>query len=155
MIYTNLILSKAKYDDLTNDGVIRRKNVIVFQFTYLLQSSNYPTLKAYAMKFKHQDIPDAMPVNLDYAITPPTTDLAESGEQVIGDLQIEYGDIEQLKKDSNPGHKENYDFLLFTPKFDTTNHHIYFDVSVVPSTHIDIILTITKSLNPSPPSGAK
>ncbi len=152
--YAKLKLSKQQYDDLTNDGVIRRKNVLVFQFTYPMQSSLFPTLKAYAMKHNHQDIPGTVPVNLDYADTTPTADLSEPGEQVIGDLQIQYGDIEQLKKDSNPGHKEIYDYLLFEPVFDNTNHHVYFDVSVFPHTNIDLT-KVTKSLNPSPPAGAE
>ncbi len=151
--YTKLKLLKAQYDDLTNDGVIRKKNVLVFQFTYPLQSSEYPSLKAYAMKHNHQDIPGTVPVNLDYADTTPATDLSEPGEQVTGDLQIEYGDIQQLKKDSNPVHKENYDYLLFEPMIDKTNYHIYFEISVVPSTNLNLT-KITKSLNPSPPAGA-
>ncbi len=152
--YTKLKLLRGKYDKLTNDrDTIRRKNVLVFQFTYPLQSSNYPILKAYEMQNKHQHIPDTEPVNLIYADATPGADLSQHGEQVTGDLQIKYSDIEKLKKDSNPDNEEKYDYLLFTPKFNSTNYHIYFEVSVVPHTNMD--LTVPTSINPSPPAGAK
>ncbi len=49
--YTKLKLLREKYEELTNGkNIIRIKNVLVFQFTYPLQSSNYPTQKAYAMR---------------------------------------------------------------------------------------------------------
>ncbi|MEO6220556.1 MAG: hypothetical protein ABIO81_09020 [Ginsengibacter sp.] len=152
--YTKLKLTKAQYNTLTNDGeVFRKRNVLVFQFTYKTNADDYPTLRAYAMEFKHQEIPGSTPVILDYFNTTGSADLSTPYEQVTGDLQILYGELERLKRDSNPGNKEQYDYFLFTPKFDATNLHVYFEVSVVPSTNPDL-LVITKSLKPSPPYGA-
>lgn len=151
--YTKLKLSRDQYDNLTNDSGIRQKKVIVFQFTYMKQDDPYPTLWAYAMRKKHQEIKTSISVPLEYASMPPATDLSVDTEQVTGDLQIFYDELQTLKKESNPKDPEDYQYLLFTPIFESSNQHVYFKVTVFPSTAGIKPLTATY-INPSPPYGA-
>lgn len=161
--YTKLILTREKYNilvaslakhDPEKDGEKKDKpgknGGIIFQFTYASIIYPYPTLKAYPMMANGQNILFGNPLDLDYFDTKPAPDLTVCEEQVTGDLQIKILDIEFLKKESNPGDGEKYEYFIFTPKYDVTNKHVYYEVSVYPSTNPDLIPK-SKTINPSPP----
>ncbi len=109
--YTKLKLTKDQYnslasnvqynkDDDKRDGTFRKNDAIVFQFTYASEVYPYPTLRAYPVTFKHQQTSFGNPVNLEYENSKPLPDLSVCNEQVTGDLQITFSDIELLKKQS-------------------------------------------------------
>ncbi len=149
--YPQLKLSKGKYDSLLGKNFFGKKHVLVFQFTYI-PGHSFPTLTVYVMKRKHRKtFSDG--VTLDYYNPTSTTKPNNTDSLITGDLQIKIKKITQLKKVSNPGNPEGYQYLIFTPKYDASNLHVYYDVSVSPSANKDISAT-TRTLNPSPPSGA-
>lgn len=80
----------------------------------------------------------------------PSPDLSVCNEQVTGDLQIAVSDLELLKVDSNPDDPEKYEYFLFTPKYDDSNQHVYFEISVFPSTSPGLARP-SIGLKPSPP----
>lgn len=164
--YTKLILSKDQYDKLSyedrsknpvtnadRDGKMsHKKNVMVFQFAYLSELYPYPTLRAFPMRVKDQRSVFGVPVDLDYESSKPAPDLSVCTDHITGDLQIAFSEMELLKKESNPRESEKYQYFLFTPKFDDVSQHVYFEVSVFPSTSPDLIPK-TRIINPSPPYG--
>ncbi len=164
--YTKLILSKDQYDSLSSETQFKNmtagadrnvkstpgKNIIVFQFAYLSDIYPYPTLRAYPMRVRDQRTIFGSPIDLDYQNSKPLPDLSICGEQVTGDMQIAFSELELLKEDSNPKDRENYRYFLFTPKFDNVSQHVYFEVSVFPYTGPGLIPK-SKFINPSPPHG--
>ncbi len=164
--YAKLLLSKDQYDSLSSErqfinpttGTDKNikstlgKNIIVFQFAYLSDIYPYPTLRAYPMRVRDQRIVFGLPIDLGYQNSRPLPDLSVCGEQVTGDMQIAFSELELLKEDSNPKDRENYQYFLFTPKLDGVSQHVYFEVSVFPYTGPGLIPKI-KFINPSPPHG--
>lgn len=151
MRYTKLKLTKNLYEQLTNDSTPpRKKNVLVFQFTFENDTDPGPKLTAYAMEKKHQKVPGSIPVNLEFL--DPTTSIVQSGQQITGDLQIEFTEMEDLRRRSNPSNPNIYDRFVFEPKFNASDKHIFFEVSVEP--HEVGLAVIKKSIKPSPPDGA-
>ncbi len=164
--YTKLLLSKDQYDSLSSEMQFNNrttgtdknakfnlgKNIIVFQFAYLSDIYPYPTLRAYPMRVRDQRTVFGLAVDLDYQNSRPLPDLSVCGEQVTGDMQTAFSELELLKEDSNPKDRENYQYFLFTPKFDDVSQHVYFEVSVFPYTGSGLIPK-SKFINPSPPHG--
>ena len=164
--YTKLKLSKDQYNTLgSRDQFIkpandaerrenenRKKNAIVFQFAYLSDIYPYPSLKAYPMRVKDMRTIFGLPVDLTYENSKPLPDLSVCLGHVTGDMQIAFSEMELLKKESNPKDPENYQYFLFTPKLDDLSQHVFFEVSVFPSTSPDLIPK-TRIVNPSPPYG--
>ena len=151
----NILLSGEQFKKSTSDTAKNKngslkKNAIVFQFAYLSQAYPYAQLRAYPMKVQGQTTTFGLPVDLDFENTRPAPDLSICTEHVTGDLQITFGEMELLKEESNPVGTENYQYFLFTPKFDDISQHVYFEISVFPSTSPDL-LPKTRILNPSPP----
>ena len=163
--YTRLILSKDQYSKLSSEDQFKnpgspdkegktslKKNVMVFQFAYLSELYPYPTLRVFPMRVKDQRAVFGSPLDLNYESPKPAPDLSVCMDQVTGDLQIAFSEMELLKKESNPKEPENYQYFLFAPKFDDVSQHVYFEVSVFPSTSPDV-LPKTRIINPSPPYG--
>ena len=160
--YTTLKLTKEKYQQLIakdgnssntgdrNESEQQKKNSIVFQFSYLSQTYPYPTLRAFPKTMHGQNIIFGKPRNLEYSVIRPLPDLSVCDEQVTGDLEITVYNMELLKQESNPADKEAYQYFVFTPKFDDSTQHVYFEINVFPRTSPGL-LPPSRLLKPSPP----
>lgn len=153
-VFYNLTLSKDLVQKLFDDfKENHKKNKLIFQFYYPAKPKDgSPTLGAYAMRSKNQAIDPkhaCTPKMLDYGdkSSEPLTGRA----QFLGDQQLNVEDLKKLIKESNKPDPELYDFLVFSAKFDNQNPHIYYEIMVHPSNHLDVRPIRT---DPSPPAPA-
>jgi hypothetical protein len=156
--FYNLKLSKPVLQKIFNEFKTPKKSdKLVLQFYYPKQpSGGSPTLGAYALRSKNQAIdPTQKPTFelLDY--------VDESSEpligrpQFLGDQQLDVDELKQLIKDSNKPDPMVFDHLLFSVKFDNSNPHIYYEVSVVPSNQFKQSFLSSIDTDPSPPASAR
>ncbi|HSQ44057.1 MAG TPA: hypothetical protein VLM16_03620 [Ginsengibacter sp.] len=155
-VFYNLKLSKTTVDFLFNcfKNKHRKHDKLIFQFYYpATPKDNSPTLGVYPMRSKNQCIKKKQVFNapiLDYHTksAEPLTGRA----QFLGDQELDLADLKKLIKESNEADAEAYEYLLFTAKFHDENPHIYYEVSVQPSTTAS---GATIPTDPSPPAPAR
>ena len=124
-----------------------------FYYPYPLPTHGSPKLRVYAMKAGHKKVSDVAFKLVDYkdADSVPVVLPDTPQEHITGDLQLRVTDMEDLKEAYNPGTPEVYSFFVFVPKYDSGNQHIYYEVSVFPSTALQ---AFPIDADPSPPATA-
>lgn len=119
-----LRLTTDQYDELkTYNG-----NQLTLQFYYPEEKkSTSPTLSAYAMKAI--DSPTGKPPMI-LSYDSPTKEPLKGRAQVLSDQHILNTALDDLLTQPPGGYIGKKLYFLFTPKFDPTNPHYYFEVSL-------------------------
>ncbi len=74
-------------------------------------------------------------------------------EQILGDQQIRIREIKCLLDEVLGEGEREYDYLLFTPKYDPRNKHIIYTITVVGGKQF--LTTRSRVTNPSPPRNSQ
>ena len=145
-----LKMTPQEFAVLTTDNNLK---TIVFQFMLDSQEDIFPKLRAYAMKQNHQEQDPPIFIELQYLNPVPSAQLSEPGKQVLGDLQAKISDLKTIINLANPS-PHTFTHLVLTPKLSSDKHVIY-EISVVPTTQLKKDRAVTLIANPSPPKGAE
>lgn len=139
----NLKLTTEQYDQLKKYN----GDQLTLQFFYPEnKKASPPSLYAYAMKAI--DTPTGKPpqiMTFGAVSTEPFTGRA----QVLSDQHILNADMNDLLTEVEGGYAGKKLYFLFTPKFDSSNPHIYFEVKLEGSKEQKF--TTIKKTNPCPP----
>ncbi len=148
--FYTLKLTREDYNALKDYG----GNQLVFQFFYPSTGAPYggsSTLAAYAMNPHHKPIDTSQQDKFQRKLLyiNPSTEPLSGRDQYLGDLQVKFKDLDKLKKDCN-ARPEEYEYFILTPKYNLNNKHLYYNVTVFPTT-ISGLVTPNENLDPSPP----
>ena len=156
--FYTLKLTREDYNDLKDYG----GNHLVFQFFYPSTGAppgDSPTLAAYGMKQHNKSIDSSQQDKFQRRLSylEPSTEPLSGRDQYLGDLQIKFKDLENLKNTYNP---EEYEYFIFTPEYNIDNKHLYYTITVFPKTVLSKTALPTNvssktkhvvCLDPSPP----
>lgn len=145
-----LLLSKDDFNALRAQNAA---HVLVFQFHYTAAATGMaaPDLVAYAMKLNHKKISDLFKVLVPFG----TSGESMFGRETIyGDNQIDIKDVTDFIDAATGSHDGNgvYENILFTPRYDATNKHIFFELSLTGTAGGAAVAP--RQTNPSPPATA-
>lgn len=145
-----LLLSKTDFDYLKAPPA----HVLVFQNRYAATATgaSAPNMVAYAMKQNHAQFNDNFRLLTPFS---NTTEPMYGRETIFGDNQIlikELNDLIDEVTGSNGG-RGMFSNFLFTPKYNATNKHIYYEITITGAAGATVVPG-ARFTNPSPPATA-